>query len=191
MRYRYRNGYTVCSVPFLPVTCSAPWWRSHRARLRLRHVARAEALAGQHPQVRADARVGGGLSPVTYCTSSLSTALPTAVAATALTPPRPSRHGPHGRSCNRLPHHQVLRAREEARALPLEALQQPGPQPPGTVRFVCVSDTHSTAPRGPLPAGDCLTNPHPNPNPNPNPNPSPNPNLGPNQVQLRDAHELP
>ena len=50
----------------------------------------------------------------------------------------------------------MVSAREEARALPLKALQEPGPQPPGTVRFVCVSDTHSTAPRGPLPAGDCL-----------------------------------
>ena len=51
---------------------------------------------------------------------------------------------------------EVLSVREEARPLPLGPLQQPGPQPPGTVRFVCVSDTHSTPPRQPLPAGDCL-----------------------------------
>ena len=55
-----------------------------RRGVRCSHVARAEALAGQHPQTRADARVEGCLSPFTSCTSSLSTALPTAVAATAL-----------------------------------------------------------------------------------------------------------
>ena len=50
----------------------------------------------------------------------------------------------------------MLSVREEARPLPLGPLQHPGPQPPGTVRFVCVSDTHSNAPKQPLPAGDCL-----------------------------------
>ena len=67
-----------------------------------------------------------------------------------------SRWPPHIRKLEPTRAWEVLSVKEEARVLPLGPLQQPGPKPPGTVRFVCVSDTHSAAPRHPLPEGDCL-----------------------------------
>jgi len=109
---------------------------------------RAAALAAEHPQARADACVGGPSPsppprppPPPHTTTLTSATVDPATVTATLTS--------HLRR-------QVLSVREEARPLPLGPMQQPGPQPPGTVRFVCVSDTHSAAPRQPLPAGDCL-----------------------------------
>jgi len=55
---------------------------------------------------------------------------------------------------------QIISAKQQARPLPLERFTRPPAQAPGTVRFVCISDTHSAEARGrPLPAlpdGDVL-----------------------------------
>ena len=70
--------------------------------------------------------------------------------------PPPSRWPPHVRKLDPTRAWEVLSVKEEATALPLGPLQQPGPKRPGTVRFVCVSDTHSSLPSQTLPDGDCL-----------------------------------
>jgi len=51
---------------------------------------------------------------------------------------------------------QMLAPKQTHVTLPLEQFVSPGPQPPGTVRFVCVSDTHGSSPLRSVPDGDVL-----------------------------------
>lgn len=51
---------------------------------------------------------------------------------------------------------EMLQVKQAHVVMRLEQFTRPGPQPAGTIRIVCVSDTHGARPRCPVPDGDVL-----------------------------------